>query len=184
MMGHHVMGISLAATATSSTARRISIGRSALRSSEHRPLATRFGADVRVSILCFRSWALWLLGYPEAALADAEQALKDAREISQATTLMFALFRTCLIEIFCGNYATATKQCDELIALATKKAPFTGRRIGTSMQGCLFALTGKASERSNASTPGSLHVGQQGSMFDAVIVIIFGKSLCGTRPIR
>ena len=42
-------------------------------------------------ILSYRSWALWLLGYPEAALADAEQALRDAREIGQAATLMFAL---------------------------------------------------------------------------------------------
>ena len=33
----------------------------------------------------------WLLGYPEAALADAEHALKDAREIGHAATLMYAL---------------------------------------------------------------------------------------------
>ena len=32
-----------------------------------------------------------MLGYPEAALADADQALKDAREIGQAVTLMYAL---------------------------------------------------------------------------------------------
>jgi hypothetical protein len=32
-----------------------------------------------------------MLGYPEAALADAEHALKDAREIGQAATLMYAL---------------------------------------------------------------------------------------------
>ena len=44
-----------------------------------------------MAILSFRSLALWLLGYPEAALADADQALKDAREIGQAATLMYAL---------------------------------------------------------------------------------------------
>ena len=38
---------------------------------EHRPLATRFGQDAGVAILSFRSLALWVLGYPEAALADA-----------------------------------------------------------------------------------------------------------------
>ena len=43
---------------------------------EHRPLATRFGQDVRVAILCFRSLALWLLGYPDAALADASKRLR------------------------------------------------------------------------------------------------------------
>ena len=34
---------------------------------EHRSLATRFGQDVGVVILSFRSWNSWLLGYPEAA---------------------------------------------------------------------------------------------------------------------
>ena len=42
---------------------------------EHRPLATRFGED-RGGSLSFRSLALWLLGYPEAALADADHALR------------------------------------------------------------------------------------------------------------
>ena len=58
---------------------------------EHRPLATRFGQDVGVHALSYRSWAKWLLGYPEAALTDAERALRDAREIGQAATLMHAL---------------------------------------------------------------------------------------------
>ena len=45
----------------------------------HRPLATRFGQDVRMASL-LRSWVLWALGYPEAALADADLSLRDARE--------------------------------------------------------------------------------------------------------
>ena len=59
---------------------------------EHRLLATRFGQDVGVATLSQRSLALWMLGYPEAALADAEQAISNAREIGQAATLMYALF--------------------------------------------------------------------------------------------
>ena len=47
--------------------------------------------------MIFRSWALWMLGYPEAALADADGALKDAREIDQAATLMYALAATSLL---------------------------------------------------------------------------------------
>ena len=42
-----------------------------------------------VTILIRRSRALWLLGYPEAALADAEQSAQHAREIGQAATLMY-----------------------------------------------------------------------------------------------
>jgi hypothetical protein len=42
---------------------------------EHRPFATRFGQDISVANMGFRSLALWLLGYPEKALADANRAL-------------------------------------------------------------------------------------------------------------
>src|SRR5262249_45926830 len=43
-------------------------------SAKHRPLATRFGQDVGVSIFVFRALAKWMLGYPETALADADHA--------------------------------------------------------------------------------------------------------------
>jgi hypothetical protein len=49
-----------------------------------------------------RSWALWLLGYPEAALADIDYALTDAREIGQVATLMYALGLAGLTPFFCG----------------------------------------------------------------------------------
>jgi hypothetical protein len=50
---------------------------------KHRPLAARFGQDNRVSALCFRSSTLWLLGNPDAALADMDYAVADARDINQ-----------------------------------------------------------------------------------------------------
>jgi predicted ATPase len=92
----------------------------------HRPLATRFGQDARVAILSLRSLALWLLGYPEAALSDADGALKDAREIGHAATLMFALNEASYTCIYCGNFAAANALVDELVALARRKAPCFG----------------------------------------------------------
>ena len=120
---------------------------------------TRFAQDAGVSILCHRSMALWS-GYPDAALADAKQALQEARDIGQATNLPFALFFTSLTQIFCGNYATATKEHDELIALADEKGSLTWKALCTPMQGCLFALTGKASDAVQGSPPALPHCGQ------------------------
>ena len=95
MIGHRLMGISLLCTGDIAEGRAHFDQAIALYDpAEHRPLATRFGQDVGVAILSYRSLALWLLGYPEAALADAEHALKDAREIGQAATLMYALYVT------------------------------------------------------------------------------------------
>jgi predicted ATPase len=111
----------------------------------HRAWATQ-SQDAGVSILCHRSTALWLLGYPDAALADAKQALQEARDIGQATTLMSALLWTSMTQVFCGNFATATEEHDELIALADEKGSLFWKAYCTSIQGCLFALTGKASD--------------------------------------
>ena len=81
-----------------------------------------------MAILSFRSTALWLLGYPEAALADTDRALKHAREIGQAATLMYALTATLITLVHCGNYATATMQFRRTCCFATKKAARFGRR--------------------------------------------------------
>ena len=92
MIGHRLMGTSLLRTGDIAEGRAHFDRAIALYDpAQHRPLATRFGQDIGVAILSYRSLALWFLGYPEAALADAEHALKDAREIGQAATLMYAL---------------------------------------------------------------------------------------------
>ena len=92
LIGHRLVGASLVLTGDIVESRAHFDQALALYDpAEHRPLATRFGQDVGVAVLSYRSWALWLLGHPEAALTDAENALKSAREIGQAATLMYAL---------------------------------------------------------------------------------------------
>jgi class 3 adenylate cyclase/tetratricopeptide (TPR) repeat protein len=113
---------------------------------EHRGLVTRFGQDIRVSALSFRSIGLWMLGYPEAALTDAAQALADAREIGQAATLMFALQVTLVTFLLCGNYTTANANVDELVTSADEKGTLYWKAEGMLVRGCLFARTGKASD--------------------------------------
>ena len=120
----------------------------------HRPLAARFGQDARVATLCYRSLALFLLGYPEAALADAHHALKDAREIGQAAELMHALVFTSLARIHCGDYQAVGVVLDELAALADEKAALFWRAHGMSLQGCLLALTNKTSNAVQMLTSG------------------------------
>jgi class 3 adenylate cyclase/predicted ATPase len=121
---------------------------------EHRPLAARFSHDTRVAILCFRSIAMSLLGYPEAALADVDQALKDAREIGQAPTLMHALVGASSAHIQCGNYAAAKAEADEVVALADEKGTLFWKANGMVQQGGVMVLTGKASDAIQKLTAG------------------------------
>jgi class 3 adenylate cyclase/predicted ATPase len=117
---------------------------------EHRPLTTRSGRDVGVTLLSFRSNCVWQLGYPAASRNDAERAVKNAREIGHATTLVYALSRAATCYILCRNYAAAHAQLDELTALADEK----GKALGALQRGWLFALTGNASDAVRAITSG------------------------------
>ena len=84
-VGHRLMGISLAWTGDIANA-----GRTTIRALHFTilPHIVRWRCDLDRTPGCqscvIRSMALWFLGYPEAALADAEQASREAREIGQA----------------------------------------------------------------------------------------------------
>ena len=156
MIGHRLMGMSL--TCTGRHRGRPSASRSARSRFTILPSIVRWrrdlAIDIGVTILSYRSLALWLLGYPEAALADTEHALKDAREIGQAATLMFALIHSSLTHIYCGNYAAANAQADEVVALADEKGALLWKAFGMTNQGWLLALTGKASNAVQMITSG------------------------------
>ena len=121
---------------------------------EHRPLATRFGEDQRVAHLCWRSIALWALGYPEEGIADADKALKEAEEIGHAGTLLFALTLPSRIHIQCGNYVAVEARSAQAIALADEKSATWWRAFGTLNHGCVLALTGKAHDAVHIITSG------------------------------
>jgi len=147
MLAHRIMGRSLIETG------RIAKGRAHCDKAialydpaAHRPLATRFGQDTRASVLSFRSYAVWSLGYPEAALADADYAIEDAREMGHSATLMFALWGALLTHMLCGNYGAASAQAAELVALADEKGAVLWKAWGMTEQGCILALTGKAAD--------------------------------------
>jgi predicted ATPase len=89
---------------------------------------------------------LWLVGYPETARADVDQAFKDARESGHAVSLIWALSHVCFIEILCGNYRTANARVDEFITLTDEKDAAWWRTIGMLNRGLLLGLTGLASD--------------------------------------
>ena len=146
MIGHRLMGHALLLTGEIAAAQaHYSQGLALYDPAEHRPFATRFGQDISVTILGFRSLAFWLLGYPEKALADASRALKDAQEIGQAATLMFALNYTAKTQTHCGNHAAANSLLEQLIALADQKGAPYWKAFGMSVQGCVLVATGDSS---------------------------------------
>jgi predicted ATPase len=121
---------------------------------EHRSLTTRSGRDVGVTLLSVRSGCLWHLGYPAASRNEGARAVKEAREIGHAATLMYALRWAADFHVHCGDYAAARPQIDEFVALADEMGAQYWKTLGTAEQGRLFALTGKAADAVRAITSG------------------------------
>ena len=147
MIGHRLVGSASAYTGDVADARAHYDQALALYdATKHRFLATRFGQDIRVMVLSMRCTALWILGYPEAALADVDLAVKDAREIGHAASLMYALAMTLFVPLLVGNYAAVTAQADELVAVVEEKSAAFWKVWGRLFRGHVSALTGRASD--------------------------------------
>jgi predicted ATPase len=155
MIGHRLLGTSLLPTGDIAEGRaHLDRALALYDPAEHRRLATRFGQDARVTILSHRALALWMLGFPKAALADAEHGLKDARETGQAGTLMHALTWISLPQSLCGNCAAANALLDELAALADEKGAALWKPLRLMNQGGLLVLNGKAADAVQMITSG------------------------------
>ena len=142
IVGHRLVGTSLAWTGHIAQGREhLDRGVVLYDPAEHRPLALRFGQDVRVATLSYRAMASWMLGYPEAALADIQQVQTDAHEIGQATTLMYALFHAAWIYLWRGDYVEVESLAARVIPLAEEKGATMWKGGGMLSMGCALALS-------------------------------------------
>ena len=187
MIGHRLMGISLVPRETSPKAERIYDQRDrALQSCR----ASSAGDAIWRKTFGWQSYLIgrWLCGclaIPRPHLRTLS-ALKDAREIGQAATLMYALLYT-IVDSYLLRKLRSSKSASSknLSRWRTKKEPCFGRRTAQSMQGCLLALTGKASDAVHMITSGMTAYRLNGSnMWLPLYLSSLGESLCGAWPIR
>jgi predicted ATPase len=82
-------------------------------------------------------------------------ALKDAREVGQATTLVYALSWTSQTQTLCGNYAAANVLLNDLAALVDEKGAALWKPLRMMYQGGLLVLTGKAADAVRVITSGA-----------------------------
>ena len=186
MIGHRLMGMSLLLTGDIAQGRAHFDRAIALYDpAEHRALATRFGQDVRVTILCVsvvRPVGDWL---SEGRARRCENALKDAREIGHAATLMYALFHAPLTLFSAGITLTATAAIDEACRISGRK----GRLRSGRRSECCTRLPLSPDWQSRRRSPGDhlryYRTAVNGiNAVDAVVFVILGDGLCGTRSIQ
>jgi predicted ATPase len=154
MIGHRMAGISLLFGGSIIEGRDHLDRAIAVYDVTHRPLAMRFGQDAGVTVLTWRSLALWLLGHSMAARADAALAVKTAREMGHAPTLMFALHNTAITYLLCSDDRMANALLHEGTMLAEEKGATFWTALGLTMRGCISVLTVQAANAVRVITSG------------------------------
>ncbi len=109
---------------------------------QHRPLASRYGYDIKVAILSFLDQVLLERGYPAQSLARSEEALKAARDMAHPPTLAVALWAACFFHWFYGDLKAKSALVDELISLSEAHGLLMWASIGNACRGHLSMSSG------------------------------------------
>jgi DNA-binding winged helix-turn-helix (wHTH) protein/predicted ATPase len=104
------------------------------------------GQDLRILGVTYDAKALWILGYPEQALAQSRCAMKLAEEVGQPWGLAMALGYGALIHALRGDRQATLEQAGAVVRLAVAQGiyPWVGR--GIMLRGWALAETGPEPE--------------------------------------
>ena len=88
---------------------------------EHRFMASLYGDDPGVTCHCFAAMSLWLLGYPDQALANVQKALTVAKETGSPYCETFALDFVTWIHVLRREEHAAQASIDALMRIAPEQ---------------------------------------------------------------
>ncbi len=106
----------------------------------------RMGGDPGVGCRAVAAMALWLLGYPEQALARLHDALALAHELSHPFSLGFARWWAAIVSQFCRDVPAAYEQAEAAVALSTEQGFPQWAAMGRSLHGRALAMQGQGEE--------------------------------------
>ena len=102
-----------------------------------------FGADPAVTCRAFLAWALWLLGYPDAALQTVNDALARARGSSHPLTLAHAQFFRAYVHQLRREAAETRDGAEAVIALCREEGMPFYQPLATIWRGWAVAALGE-----------------------------------------
>jgi predicted ATPase len=106
----------------------------------------QIGQDLGVACRAYTAWTLWLLGYPEQALARLREALTLAHELSHPYSLAFARCWATIVAQFCRDVPAACEQAEAAVALSTEQGFTQWAAWGTSLRGWALAMHGQGED--------------------------------------
>src|SRR5262249_3198624 len=112
----------------------------------HRPQIFRFGYDPKMAYLSWMAWSLWLLGYPDQALARAHEALSWAQELAPPHTLAWALGFLTLVQMCRRDWQATQERTEEAMTLSTEQGFPLWLANATFKRGTVLAEQGQGTE--------------------------------------
>jgi predicted ATPase len=106
----------------------------------------RIGHDPGVACRAFAAWALWLLGYPEQALARVHEALALAHALSHPFSLAYARCWAATVSQLRRDVLAVHEHAEAAVALATEQGFTQWVAMGTSVRGWALTMQGQGEE--------------------------------------
>jgi predicted ATPase len=103
----------------------------------------RIGQDPGVACRANAARTLWLLGYPEQALAHIHDALTLAYELSHSYSLAYARCWAAMVSQGCWDVPAVHEQAEAAVVLATAQGFQQWVALGTSLCGWALAMQGQ-----------------------------------------
>jgi predicted ATPase len=113
---------------------------------QHRPLTWVYGHEPGMYAEVYLSDTLWLLGYPDQALAHAAEVLRLGLAVAQAQSQAFALMSAALINQWRGDLQRMGELTEEGFALCAEQGLPLWLAYATTKRGWLKAERGEAAE--------------------------------------
>jgi class 3 adenylate cyclase/predicted ATPase len=113
---------------------------------QHRSLAFRYGADPGVICGLYAANVLWVLGYPDQALASIHEALTLARELAHAFSLAFALNHAANLHQFRREGQGTQERAEASMAFSTEQRFAQWLAQGMILRGWVLAEQGQGAE--------------------------------------
>jgi class 3 adenylate cyclase/predicted ATPase len=111
-----------------------------------RPLAFRLGTDAKQGILSYLAWDLWLLGYPDQAVAIGKQAIAVAQKLSHPFSVASAEFFLNIVHMNRREAATVQSNAERIIAFCSEHGFGAWLLFSTTHRGWAIAEQGHPEE--------------------------------------
>jgi predicted ATPase len=147
VIAHHALGLTWLYLGALPAARlHLEEGIARYTPDQRRATAFRMGPDPGVFCRIYAAATLWLLGYPEQALANLHDALALAHELSHPYSLALARCWAAMVSQFRQDVPTVHEQAEATVALATAQGFPQWVAQGTSLRGWALAMQGQGEE--------------------------------------